>query len=406
MLPAFHPGLWTVSDLLKAVSLNLETTFGSCRVVGEISALNTAFSGHVYFSLKDENSSDALIRCAMFRRHAAMAGFELRNGQRIEIRGRLAIYEARGDFQLVVESIQQAGQGALYEEFLRLKNHLQNEGLFDATRKRPLPTHPRCIGIITSLSGSVLHDVTTTIQRRAPHIHLIIYPSPVQGRDAAQQLIQALHKATQHHQAQLLILARGGGSIEDLWAFNHEALVRAIAECPLPIVTGIGHETDVTLCDFVADMRAATPTAAAELSTPDRHDLLLQLEQKAAHLKLLVHKRLHHEVQKLDLRQLQVLKPSHVLKRLQNQWMQLQHQLQSQLDRLRQLHAQQLQQLNTQLQAQNPKNILQKGYAWVETPHGAPIVNAHQLTPKQPIVIQWADGQAQAQIDKIKLSEK
>ena len=280
MLPSFNTNLWSVSALLRAVSSNFETTFSICRVIGEISALNNvSSSGHVYFSLKDENQSNVLIRCALFKRHAAMAGFELRNGQRVEIRGRLSIYEARGDFQLVVESIQLAGQGTLYEEFLQIKNRLQKEGLFDDRHKRALPAYPFCIGVVTSLSGSVLHDIAITIARKAPHIQLIIYPSLVQGREAAQHMIKALQDAAQHKHIELLILARGGGSIEDLWAFNDESLVRAIAQFPMPIVTGIGHETDITLSDYAADFRAPTPTAAAELCAPDQQRLLAKLNQ-------------------------------------------------------------------------------------------------------------------------------
>ncbi len=407
MLPSLHRSLWSVSALLRAVSLDLESNLGGCRVIGEISALSMASSGHVYFSLKDEEPShDALIRCAMFRRHAAMAGFQLRNGQRVEIRGRLTIYEPRGDFQMVVESIQLAGQGSLLEEFIRLKTRLQNEGLFDASRKRAIPSHPRFIGVITSLAGSVLHDIANTIRRRAPHIQIIIYPSPVQGREAAQQLIQALQLAIEHQQAQLIILARGGGSIEDLWAFNDEGLVRAIAQCPLPVVAGIGHETDITLCDFVADLRAATPTAAAELTTPDRSAWLLALDEHAAQLKITVRQRLDREAQRLDLRHLHILKPSMGLARMKNHWSQLQHQLRLVWTRQIMHQAQTLQRLQSQLEAQNPRNILQKGYAWIESADGKPIVSAQELTPHQSITVQWADGQATTKVEKIHLTKK
>ncbi|HRH89622.1 MAG TPA: exodeoxyribonuclease VII large subunit, partial [Rubrivivax sp.] len=259
---------WEVGALLLAAGDALQARFGAVSVRGELSGLTRAASGHCYFSLKDTTGSGALLRCAMFRRAAALLDFEPRDGQQLELRGRLAVYEARGELQLVVESMQRVGAGALYEQFLRLKARLDAAGLFDAARKRPLPPHPAVLGIVTSTAAAALRDVLTTLSRRAPHVRVIVYPSPVQGADAPAALIAALRLAAARREVDALLLVRGGGSLEDLWCFNDESLVRAIAASPLPLISGIGHDTDLTLADLAADLRAATPTAAAELAAP------------------------------------------------------------------------------------------------------------------------------------------
>jgi exodeoxyribonuclease VII large subunit len=266
----------SVSALARSVRDLLEHRYPLLWVAGEISNFVRAKSGHLYFSLKDEM---AQVRCVMFRNRGQYLDWEPREGLRVEVRALVTLYEARGDFQLNVESMRRAGQGALFEAFLRLRDKLDKEGLFDAAHKKPLPAYPRRIGIVTSLQAAALRDALTTLARRNPSIPVIIYPAQVQGEGAAQQLAAAIAAAAKRNECDVLILCRGGGSIEDLWAFNDEALARAIYACPIPLVTGIGHETDFTIAEFVADRRAATPTAAAELASPARAELIAELRQ-------------------------------------------------------------------------------------------------------------------------------
>lgn len=283
---------WTVAALLLAVSDALSARFASVSVRGEISGFTRAASGHCYFTLKDASGAQAGLRCAMFRRAATLLGFSPRDGQQVELRGRLAVYEARGELQMVVEAMQPLGTGSLYEEFLRLKARLEAQGLFAAERKRAMPAFPRVVAVVTSLAGAALHDVLTTLARRAPQLQVHVYPSLVQGPEAPPALVAALQAAGRDAQAKAVLLCRGGGSLEDLWSFNDERVVRAVAACPLPVLCGVGHETDVTLCDLAADLRAPTPTAAAELVCPATVDLLADLQTQAALLRRLIQRRL------------------------------------------------------------------------------------------------------------------
>lgn len=266
----------SVSALLRSVRDLLEHRYPLSWVAGEISNFTRAKSGHLYFSLKDET---AQVRCVMFRNRGQNLDWEPREGLRVEVRALVTLYEARGDFQLNVETMRRAGEGTLFEAFLRLRDKLDKEGLFDAAHKKPLPAYPRCIGIVTSLQAAALRDVLTTLARRNPSIPVIVYPAPVQGEGAAQRLAAAIAMAASRAECDVLILCRGGGSIEDLWAFNDEYLARSIHACPIPLVTGIGHETDFTIAEFVADRRAATPTAAAELASPARAEMMAELRQ-------------------------------------------------------------------------------------------------------------------------------
>jgi exodeoxyribonuclease VII large subunit len=262
-VPALTPVL-SVSLLNRFIRETLERAVPLIWVGGEVSNLTRAASGHLYFSLKD---AAAQVRCVMFRNRAQLVPFAIANGQQVEIRALVTFYEPRGDFQLNVESVRRAGLGALFEAFARLKEKLLAEGLFDDARKRALPRYPRCIGIVTSLQAAALRDLLAALARRAPHVAVLIHPVPVQGEDAAAAIADALRAAALRNECEVLIVARGGGSIEDLWAFNDEHLARAIAACPLPVIAGIGHESDFTIADLVADRRAATPTAAAELAS-------------------------------------------------------------------------------------------------------------------------------------------
>lgn len=275
----------------------LESAFPLCWVSGEISNLTYAASGHVYFSLKD---AAAQVRCVMFRNRAQLLGWRMENGQQIEARVLVSLYEARGDFQLNVEAARKAGVGNLYEQFVRLKEELEREGLFAAENKRALPDFPRRIGIVTSPQAAALRDVLTTLARRAAHVELVLYPAPVQGEGAAQQLARAIRNASDHDACDVLILCRGGGSLEDLWAFNDEALARAIRDCAIPIVSGIGHETDFTIADFAADRRAPTPTAAAEVAAPQQSALLERLLDMQVSIRRLIEQSLNQRGQQVD----------------------------------------------------------------------------------------------------------
>ena len=294
----------TVSQLNRQVRSWLEHEMGGVSVEGELSNLSKPASGHFYFTLKD---ATAQIRCVYFRnRHTETDHNRLQNGQQVLLRGTLSLYEARGDYQLIVEYLQDAGVGDLYRQFELLKAKLAATGLFNPANKRELPRFPSVIGVITSASGAALRDILSTLACRYPVAHVIIYASEVQGKQAAQQLIQAIDFANHDKRAEVLILARGGGSLEDLWAFNDELLAYTIAKSPIPIVSGVGHETDFTIADFVADLRAATPTAAAVAVTPNLPDLLALLQ--AAETRLLnamirfkQHQQLllHHQMQKI-----------------------------------------------------------------------------------------------------------
>jgi len=281
--PEQRPGMVTgtaisVSELNRRVGNLLERSFPLCWVAGEISNLTRAASGHWYFVLKDR---DAQVRCVMFRSRNQLVAGPLQNGDRVEVRALAGLYAARGEFQLTVEQVRRAGAGALYEAFLRLKEKLAAEGAFEPARKRRLPAHPRVIAVVTSPQAAALRDVLTTLTRRAPHVRVILYPAPVQGNEAPARLIQALREVASRvdvDAVDLVLLVRGGGSLEDLMAFNDEGLARQVLAMPVPVVSGVGHETDFTITDFVADLRAPTPTAAAELATPDRRQLLAALD--------------------------------------------------------------------------------------------------------------------------------
>ena len=264
---AAGPAVVPVSLLVSSARLLLERHLGLLWVSGEISGFTRAASGHSYFTLKD---ASAQVRCVFFRHKAQGLSFTLRDGLAVEVRATPTIYDARGDFQLSVETVRLAGLGALYERFLRMKAALEAAGWFDPARKRELPRFPRRVGVVTSRKAAALRDVLTTLERRYPVAGVVVYPASVQGAGAADELAAAIRTANERGEVDVLIVCRGGGSLEDLWAFNEEALARAVFESRLPVVSGVGHETDFTICDFVADVRAATPTAAATLVVPDR----------------------------------------------------------------------------------------------------------------------------------------
>lgn len=437
--------VWSVAALLLAVGDALAARFGALAVRGELASFTRAPSGHCYFTLKDADGSGGALRCAMFRRAAAMVDFAPRDGHEVELRGRLAVYEARGELQFVVESMRLAGSGSLYEQFLRLKARLEAEGLFDPARKRSLVRHPTALGVVTSLGAAALHDVLTTLARRAPHVRVVVYPSLVQGAEAPAALVQALRAAAARHEVDTLILCRGGGSLEDLWAFNDERVVRAVVAMPMPVVCGVGHETDFTLADFAADVRAPTPTGAAELAAPARADELDRLAALHARLQRAAHRRLEREAQRLDQAALRWTRPSAVLaahrqrlalleqrarhallRALQGAREQpprlagrlrhaVQLALQREAARLRPIgprlgraaalglhrHDARLQSLASRLQALDPQQVLTRGYAWVTTSDERPLVSAGQVQPGDGLRVVWADGVADTRVVQV-----
>jgi exodeoxyribonuclease VII large subunit len=415
--------VWTVSALVLAVADALASRFALCSVRGELSGFSRAASGHCYFSLKDADGGDALVRCAMFRRAAGLLDFNPADGQQVQLRGRLVVYEPRGELQLVVESMQRSGEGALMEQFLRLKNKLQALGLFDAQRKRALPLFPMAVGVVTSLGAAALHDVTSSLARRAPHVRVVVYPSLVQGPQAPAALVQALTQARARQEVDVLIVCRGGGSLEDLWAFNDEAVVRAVVACPMPVVSGVGHETDVSLLDFAADLRAPTPTAAAELAAPATRELQDVLTAKAAHLQRAVRSQLDRQAQRLDRAALPLSRPLHAvrlsgmklqrlaqqlitaqergreraLQRLERTAVQLQQAQQQQMSS----QGHRLANLTTRLVAADPHQVLRRGYAWISDENGAAVQSVQSVQLQQTLRAVWADGHAQVQVTQV-----
>jgi exodeoxyribonuclease VII large subunit len=309
-----------VSALNRAIGTMLERSFPLVWVSGEVSNFTRAASGHWYFSIKD---AQAQMRCVMFRGRAQYAEFTPREGDRIEVRALVTMYEPRGELQLNVEAVRRTGQGRLFEAFLKLKAQLEAEGLFAPARKRPLPAHPRAIGVVTSLQAAALRDVLTTLQRRAPHIPVIVYPAPVQGAGAGAKLAAMIGAANARCDADVLIVCRGGGSIEDLWAFNEEGLARAIAASAIPVVSGVGHETDFTIADFAADVRAPTPTGAAELVSPQRALLLRALDQHYTALARGFDRQFERRAQQLDWLARRLVSPAERLARQRTHLQQL-----------------------------------------------------------------------------------
>ena len=287
----------TVSQLNRQVKTLLERKIARIWVQGEISNLARPASGHVYFSLKDNS---AQVRCAFFRQRQRGPTINLKNGDQVLAYGRVSLYEPRGDYQLIVEQVEPAGEGALKRQFEVLKKKLAAEGLFDEDRKQALPEFPERIGVITSPSGAAIRDILTILRRRFPSIPVVIYPAAVQGEAAPAELVAALSRAVRRNECDVLIMGRGGGSLEDLWAFNDEQLAREIAECPIPLVSAVGHEVDFTIADFVADVRAPTPSGAAELVVPNRHDWLRSVNSLATRIARLGERALEDRAQTLD----------------------------------------------------------------------------------------------------------
>jgi exodeoxyribonuclease VII large subunit len=416
------PQVWEVAGLVQALGDALQSRFGAVAVRGELAGFSRAASGHCYFTLKAPDGSAAL-RCAMFRRAASLLDFMPADGHAVEVRGRLALYEPRGELQLVVEAMRRCGAGALMEQFLRLKARLAAEGLFDVARKRPLPAYPRRLGVVTSLAAAALRDVATALARRAPHVELIVYPAPVQGAEAPAALAAAIATANRRAEVDALIVCRGGGSLEDLWAFNDERVVRAVAGSALPVVCGVGHETDVTLADFAADLRAPTPTAAAELAAPAREGCLAALAHQGDLMQQRMHRRLDREAQRLDHAALRLARPGDALHR-QRQRLALLAQrnaqalpvaLRAQADALQRLEArlgaatqaqrsaqaQRLALLEARLRSLDPQQVLARGYAWLSDDNGRALTSVQQVAVGATVQARLRDGRVQARVTDV-----
>lgn len=395
--------VWDVALLVQAIGDTLQTRFGAVAVRGELAGFTRASSGHCYFNLRAADGSAGL-RCAMFRRAAGFLDFSPRDGQAVELRGKLAVYEPRGELQMIVEAMRPAGEGALMEQFLRLKARLEGEGLFDAERKRLLPTFPRRIGVVTSLAAAALHDVVTALRRRAPHAEVIVYPAPVQGAEAPPLLVRAITEAGRRGEVDVLIVCRGGGSLEDLWAFNDEAVVRAIVASPMPVVCGVGHETDFTLAEFAADLRAPTPTAAAELVAPERAACLETLAQRQRQLQQALQRRLDREAQRLDRAALRLSRPSELLGQHQQRLALLAQRHAAALPQALQRRGQRLDVLAARLQALDPARVLQRGYAWVTDAEGRTLVSVGQVQPGAALTAVLRDGQVRTTVTAVESS--
>ena len=438
--PLFESGnrVFGVAELNRLAKELIETGLPLMWVGGEISNFTRAASGHCYFSLKD---GQAQVRCVLFRHKAQLHDWRPENGMQVEVRAYPSFYEARGEFQLTVETLRRSGLGALYAAFEKLKAKLAAEGLFDEARRLPLPRFPRAVGVVTSLKAAALRDVLTTLKRRLPSLPVVIYPTAVQGEGAGREIAAAITAAGARAECDVLIVCRGGGSIEDLWAFNEEAVARAIDACPLPVVSGVGHETDFTIADFVADRRAPTPTAAAQLVCPGRDELLQELGHYAQRLRQVALRGLERRMQQLDGLARGLVHPgeriaaqaselAHLAQRLRGAWA---HWGDAQRWRLRDLYRElragrpdtaaqalatralaqrlrsaaagrvqalqaELRHCAAQLDNLNPHAVLERGYSVARTADGAVVRDAATLGAGDELTVSFARGWARTKV--------
>ena len=397
----FQPIVFTVTALNAYLRELLETdeVLQDLWVRGEISNFSQPRSGHLYFTLKD---SESAMRCVMWKPSAMRLRFTPTDGMLVEAHGAMSIYPAQGQVQLYVDALRPAGEGALYQEFLRLRAQLEAEGLFDPSHKRPLPRLPKHIGVVTSATGAALHDILQTLNRRLPTLRVTVAPTSVQGVEAPAGIIAALKRLNSLPDLDLIILARGGGSIEDLWAFNDEGVARAIYASRIPVISGVGHETDFTIADFVADLRAPTPTGAAELATPiTKEELRAALQGAEAQLTELINRQLEDLKQALQLAQSELRRSSPLLRILNN--IQRLDELQGRLERAIQQQLQRKQNnlanASDRLASLNPQAVLKRGYAIItDQATGQIISHTRQAVPWQPVWLQVQDGSIPAQI--------
>jgi exodeoxyribonuclease VII large subunit len=390
----------TVSELLRSVRDTLERRFPLAWVRGELSNLNRAPSGHCYFTLKDRG---AQVDCVMYRSRAAAFDRELRDGMQVEAQVLVTLYEPRGRFQLTVEALRPAGLGPLYERFLRLKEALEREGLFDPAAKRPLPQYPRMIGVITSRAAAALRDVLTTLARRNPAVGIIVYPTPVQGESAAPRIAAMLRQASLRAECDVLLLVRGGGSLEDLWSFNEAIVARAIRASRIPVIVGVGHETDFTIADFAADRRAPTPTAAAELATPARAEMLAKLADCVRCLAREMRRRLQYAAQALDAHSRRLVHPAERLRRAEQHVAQLRARLALAYSHRLQHRAAELARLRASLGNLDPYAVLARGYSITRNGAGHVLRDASEAREGERILTTLARGALQSEVKKREL---
>ncbi len=398
-LPLFQSLLWSVTDLTRYIRELFEgdDLLQDVWVQGEVSNLSRPSSGHVYFTLKD---ASATLRCVMWRSTVQRQLSLPRDGDAVQVHGSLNVYEAGGQYQLYVDLIRPAGEGALYQEFLRLKARLEAEGLFDPSCKRPIPAWPRRIGVVTSPSGAALRDILNTLRRRFPLAEVVIAPTPVQGAEAPAGIVAALKAINRLVLPDVILLARGGGSIEDLWAFNDEQVARAIVASPAPVICGVGHETDFTIADFASDLRAPTPTAAAELATPDRMDLLDSLSAIQTRLERTIQASLNNLRWSLDTldRRLQQRSPLWMIASGRQRLDDLLHRVAVSLDHSLALHKVRIRGLEQSLSALSPSAILERGYAVVSHQDGRTVRQVNQVASDDLLTVRVSDGEFSARV--------
>jgi exodeoxyribonuclease VII large subunit len=385
----------TVSELLRSVRDTLERRFPLMWVRGEVSNVSRAPSGHCYFTLKD---GGAQVDCVMFRSRAAALDWDLRDGARVEARALVTLYEPRGRFQLSVEAMRPAGLGPLYERFLRLKTKLESEGVFDPTAKRALPGFPRAVGVVTSLRAAALRDVLTTLARRNRALPVIVYPVPVQGEGAAVRIAAILATASARAECDVLLLVRGGGSIEDLWPFNEEAVARAIRACRIPVVSGVGHETDFTIADFAADRRAPTPTAAAELASPSREELLGRLAECTRALSRETRRQVEYAMQAVDALARRLVHPAERLRSYKQLVVQLRARLAFGFSHNLRGFAGRLERLQVALAGLSPEGVLGRGYSITRGADGKVVSDAAKVGPGERLTTTLARGWLESEV--------
>ena len=394
--------VFSVKEINRLVRELLEQSFPSFWITGEISNFISASSGHLYFSIKDE---EAQVRCTMFKNKNMAAEWIPKNGEKIEAKCLIGLYEARGEYQLNIEQIRHAGAGLLSEAFNQLKEKLLKEGLFEVSRKKSIPQFPRSIGVITSPTGAAIEDILITLKRRSPHIPIIIYPSLVQGKEAPLAIVRAIETANAREECDVLILARGGGSIEDLWAFNEEIVARAIVASKIPTITGVGHETDSTIADFVSDLRAPTPTGAAELVTSHTFELIKTIQAYKNQLNKLMAGLIREVVQKIDYLEKRLVSPRQQIQRQKEQFYQYIQRINQSMKNVVIQYRLHIDKLKLNLDHLSPHAVLSRGYSIITDVDGQIVNNVTQLKLDDKIHIQLNHGQADANISDLKDKE-
>jgi exodeoxyribonuclease VII large subunit len=382
----------TVSEITSRIKRNLESEFVEVWIKGEISNLKPASSGHVYFSLKDEGAS---ISAAAFGWARKKVTFQLKDGLEVLVRGNISVYPPRGNYQLLVDTIEPLGAGALQLAFDQLKQKLQAEGLFDLKKKRPIPRFPKKIVVITSPQAAAFRDVLTVLKRRAPHVDVLLVPALVQGESAPDKLIQAIRVANHYQLGEVILLTRGGGSIEDLWSFNHEELARTIAGSAIPVISAVGHEIDFTISDFVSDLRAPTPSAGAEILSQHWVELREQTRQLNERLIMALKRDILLKRRTLETYAAKLKSPKDQLREMSQKLDELAMQLERSMQLILERRQMQLERVTSKLHALSPLNVLSRGYALVQTKENHVIRSASEIKKGQKLKLRFSDGEAE-----------